>query len=305
MNSSSPTGYRPLQGLSGDDEDEIKASVTRFSWSNNPGRDRWVQLAIIIPWLLLALVVSLSVSGAKEGAITSTCQDAQVVYSPAQSVIEYELRKFTDEFEDYRSVFQGPPTDARDNAWESLYDFGQLVISSEKASSLWNKTSQIGGTKGKYSVELDVFHQLHCLNILRMSRYEQYYREKDSAQARQVLAYLETEHVEHCIESLRQSIMCHSDITPLVSQWNSEKQQMELRSSVVHSCRSFQRVREWASDHQLKFSDLDLDVTGNAGSREPGARRGREMSLGTQAALPTPVGSMGQNLQHRADHDSS
>lgn len=172
-----------------------------------------------------------------------------------------------------------------------------MVISSEKASSLWNKTSQIGGTKGKYSVELDVFHQLHCLvslitsgktlpvhdtdsccccptpqNILRMSRYEQYYREKDSAQARQVLAYLETEHVEHCIESLRQSIMCHSDITPLVSQWNSEKQQMELRSSVVHSCRSFQRVSEWASDHQLKFSDLDLDVTGNAGSREPGAR---------------------------------
>lgn len=42
--------------------------------------------------------------------------------APAQSVIEYELRKFTDEFEDYRSVFQGPPTDARDNAWESLYD---------------------------------------------------------------------------------------------------------------------------------------------------------------------------------------
>jgi hypothetical protein len=43
---------------------------------------------------------------------------------------------------------------------------GMSMISRDEASRLTNKTSVIPGQHGEYVVQLDVFHQLHCLVCL-------------------------------------------------------------------------------------------------------------------------------------------
>lgn len=53
-------------------------------------------------------------------------------------------------------------------------------------------------------------------------------------------------HIGHCIESIRQSLMCHVDVTPYTWAWDEEKQMMLNRYVTPHTCRKFEDIREWA-----------------------------------------------------------
>ena len=58
-------------------------------------------------------------------------------------------------------------------------------------------------------------------------------------------------HMGHCIDQIRQSLMCSSDITPLVFKWVEEKQEVKESAAVVHSCRNFDLIREWALEKRM------------------------------------------------------
>lgn len=82
-------------------------------------------------------------------------------------------------------------------------------------------------------------------------------------------AILEKDHLAHCIDSIRQSIMCHSDITPLVLQWDDNLQKSRHRANLPHSCRNFDKIREWAMKRAIAqmtydgdWTDPDLQVDG-------------------------------------------
>ncbi|KAH8901283.1 hypothetical protein GQ53DRAFT_607631, partial [Thozetella sp. PMI_491] len=171
--------------------------------------------------------------------------------APAQSVVEYKPTRFTQGFEDDKSPLQGPPNEMRDRAWQDLYGFGILGVSREEAALMPNRTGRLAGTTDKYFAELDVFHQLHCLNILRMSRYPEHYRQQNTPEANEILSYFDDEHIEHCIDTIRQSIMCHSDITPLVYQWDETQKRMRIHGNVVHSCRDFDSIRDWSRERSI------------------------------------------------------
>ena len=65
-------------------------------------------------------------------------------------------------------------------------------------------------------------------------------------------------HIDHCIDSIRQSLMCTVDVTPLVWQWNCERQKLIPKATVVHTCRNFDRVRDWAKEHNMVNREFDL-----------------------------------------------
>lgn len=62
--------------------------------------------------------------------------------------------------------------------------------------------------------------------------------------------------VDACIDDLRQSIQCSSDITPTV--WSREIDGVARESThgSLHSCRDFDAIRRWASGRRLG-SDFD------------------------------------------------
>lgn len=62
---------------------------------------------------------------------------------------------------------------------------------------------------------------------------------------------LEPRHIYHCIDSLRQSLMCSSDITPLVWGWNKKLEIVQGRVGVVHECRNFDKITEWTKEHAV------------------------------------------------------
>ncbi|KAF1985337.1 hypothetical protein K402DRAFT_394681 [Aulographum hederae CBS 113979] len=141
-------------------------------------------------------------------------------------------------------------------------------IPKSQARLLPKRTGTIPELEGQYLVELDVFHQLHCLvhsrpssslptkltthqNNIRMSRCPERYGKLSHNDVPHDFA---DSHVEHCIYSIRQSLMCHSDISPLVWQWSEEQNAVRMHGNVVHTCRNFDVIREWPKKRQPKIA---------------------------------------------------
>lgn len=51
------------------------------------------------------------------------------------------------------------------------------------------------------------------------------------------------EHLDHCINILRQSLQCFSDVSPYVFQWDEATHEVGAYADVAHTCRNFDAVR--------------------------------------------------------------
>jgi Mycotoxin biosynthesis protein UstYa len=60
---------------------------------------------------------------------------------------------------------------------------------------------------------------------------------------------------DHCIESIRQSLACSSDISVNNYRWSEKAKHMKPRLEAAHTCRNFEKIREWAFDRYVDFRD--------------------------------------------------
>lgn len=68
------------------------------------------------------------------------------------------------------------------------------------------------------------------------------------------------DHMDHCIDSIRQSLMCSADVTPLTWTWDEEDQKLEPVATITHTCRDFDAVREWARENIVRVFDTSVRV---------------------------------------------
>ncbi|KAK8094990.1 hypothetical protein PG997_001675 [Apiospora hydei] len=160
-------------------------------------------------------------------------------------LIQYKNIVFTGGFGHERSPYQGP---RRPRGMPNGMTFGISRIPMDKASQLVNKTVPIPGEPGQYVIQLNVFHQLHCLNMLR----KRLYSKTDYPPDHELMGI---EHLEHCYDALRQSLMCSADITPLPWRWVEQMQEAKEVAQVAHTCRDFDVIREWAKRNAVDHFD--------------------------------------------------
>lgn len=147
-----------------------------------------------------------------------------------------------------------------------------------------NKTAPELESEGSgYLVVLNVFHDLHCMDNIRKglyyflepqwnNTYNPYllYESPEAALEARGGDHLGIMHLDHCIDSLRQSIQCTGDVIPNVFQYSPKYGDVRARSTVVHECRNFDKVsaaahsnvsttytqfhrqiQEWAAQHHV------------------------------------------------------
>lgn len=165
-----------------------------------------------------------------------------------------------------------------DKAWEHVtYDVGDQMITKDKLDHLGldpksltikdPKTGQEG-----YRVGIQVFHQLHCLNLLRQETYRDYYSttggdiDTDPEDLRGHLGEYKhhpiieptlTGHPDHCIEILRNSLMCQSDTGVFAFKYYDGYDGHWPDFSTQHTCRNFSAIRDWAFQNAVVFGDED------------------------------------------------
>lgn len=60
------------------------------------------------------------------------------------------------------------------------------------------------------------------------------------------------EHIEHCINALRQSLMCSADVTPIPWSWSEKDHDAKAVAEIAHTCRNFDDIRNWALENRVK-----------------------------------------------------
>ncbi|KAE8332168.1 hypothetical protein BDV39DRAFT_200322 [Aspergillus sergii] len=208
---------------------------------------------VIAQWIVIAILCLALLAGLLPIRNTGSYHVPKYIYSPAEDVIRYKSIAFSSGLEDSKSKYMGRPTDASNQAWEDLYGPGISVISMDQAARLPNKTAPISESPRQYIVELDVFHQLHCLNLLRLTVWgvDMYSNHDVDIPP----------HVDHCIESLRQAIMCSADVAPIVWSWEDNEHRLKGHTDTLHTCRDFDLIRQWALEHQAPSFDPSVHVS--------------------------------------------
>ncbi|KAL1594458.1 hypothetical protein SLS60_010218 [Paraconiothyrium brasiliense] len=150
----------------------------------------------------------------------------------------------------------GPEVDA---AWKSLgVDYSAARIPADRASRSGLAPDQVKIKEkygGSYPAHVEGMHHLHCLNLLRKSlawnfAYYQAQGLGPFSNDPEILKY----HVTHCLDILRQQLMCTVDIGVLGQVWyqpEGKSPEPFVDFNTVHKCRNFQDVRAWAEEHQL------------------------------------------------------
>lgn len=61
------------------------------------------------------------------------------------------------------------------------------------------------------------------------------------------------DHAAHCIDSLRETLTCTADLTPILWTWDDRRQRSTpTLESVNHVCRNFEKIMDWARAHTLR-----------------------------------------------------
>ncbi|KAI1634148.1 hypothetical protein F4809DRAFT_543748 [Biscogniauxia mediterranea] len=211
-------------------------------------------------WLCHALLLSASLTF----FALSFCQKTEKIsdleytqqfsaWSPAASAVKYETQHF-----DLPPIAEGPyigKGDDVDARWDYISAVGDTMISREDMINLGIDpdvslaiTDPRTGKPG-YRVAIEVFHQLHCLNLLRQNVYKDHYAPLggDTAAPEMDLRG----HLDHCIDALRQFVMCQGDVGVFSFNFPFGDGDPWPDYSTPHTCRNFESIRQWAVDHTV------------------------------------------------------
>lgn len=65
------------------------------------------------------------------------------------------------------NAYRGDPRPESDKAWHELLKYSNIRVSAEELKAINRTSVKLSDGSGMYMSELNVYHQLHCLKMIR------------------------------------------------------------------------------------------------------------------------------------------
>lgn len=244
-------------------EVDLKETSSSPWWHVGP-RKTWHPTAMLSAVFLCSNLACLMIGafGGRQTAYTNSKLDSKCAayttqYSPLLSEVDihYAPVEFNGTFMT-EDVYRRPASPEVDAAWEALgVDYRAGVISTEEgllSGLTLGHVQRADRYGGGFFVNVEGMHHLHCLNLMRKSLYYNYPYYKDLGTHAfknddQILQL----HISHCVDTLRQVLMCNVDTGVLGQVWyNPHKPAAFPDFHTTHTCKNYDVVRQWAEEHQ-------------------------------------------------------
>lgn len=205
----------------------------------------------------------------------------------AEPLLRFEKRRFTNAIRDdsngnlyssinpYELQYAGLPTPEIDKNWNELIggmdsryylshcrsngSIGRYFRLEASEVLLLNQDSKLPALTEMYSNERitkegfyggpDVLHSLHCLNAIRKHLDMDYY-----ADSMDLPPEYRRIHIDHCVDHLRQALLCHGDLTPVTMKPVAANTSLPYsvtfylgQTEREHTCRSAEAIRDWVT----------------------------------------------------------
>lgn len=116
-----------------------------------------------------------------------------------------------------------------------------------------------------YMGQIDMFHQIHCLNLLRHQAWKGYdHNATIHSEPYRPLHWL---HVSHCTDILLKNILCAGSLDVVTYQWRESQQRPWPDFDVNHKCRRFEDIQAWQEEHAVPVT-WGRNVTRPVGFKE-------------------------------------
>ncbi|KAF2192971.1 hypothetical protein K469DRAFT_714992 [Zopfia rhizophila CBS 207.26] len=134
----------------------------------------------------------------------------------------------------WNTPYSGENKTETNDLWRNLFPIGQGVVylPTEWAEERGLPTSDKNVNNASESTYfVAAYHQLHCLSVIRAALY--HFKE-------QHVQKVKWDHTIHCLDSLRQSVMCRADDTLLYTEDGNV-----FGDGQVRRCRDWKGLQEW------------------------------------------------------------
>lgn len=170
----------------------------------------------------------------------------------ARSSLHQEIRYFPTALRN--NAFTGEPRPELDLAWHNLLANDNIRVLSSEVANLNLTSIEIADGSGM-TAQLGIFHALHCLKKIRHWIYKDYYFGDATEHALWEMAI----HVDHCIEYVRESLMCHPDISLVTHHWimTDEGWKPTNEDSAPHECVNWDALNDWAGGRVVDLYRLN------------------------------------------------
>lgn len=196
--------------------------------------------------------------------------------APLLDLIDLDLhsRTFNGALRDNSSIWRQRPSPEVDAAWDEIsgekfqlitVSASDVLRSGKDPSVTLQAPISWGHGEGAYIAQIEVFHQIHCLNELRKEIYKDYYYSGDH------LSEVHQSHKAHCIHMLLQALTCTSDVGIITHNWVHNERIREPKTrpmadfNVVKQCANFDKLLDWmrkaaVQDLKKKWPSLKWEV---------------------------------------------
>ncbi|KAK0124096.1 hypothetical protein ONS95_009080 [Cadophora gregata] len=164
------------------------------------------------------------------------------------------------------------PDPAVDAAWEAIDNIRTFPITAEEVRKLGKDPELVAKFPEEYGLgpdayvaELDIFHQIHCLNLLRNIAWVEYGRSEDHG--KKPYSELHWVHVSHCTDMLMQTLMCQGSLDVLTFNWMETQEWPYPDFFVNRQCRDFDAIVKWQDEHSLPLM-MGRNLTRPEGAKE-------------------------------------
>ncbi|KAL6880761.1 hypothetical protein J3F83DRAFT_719732 [Trichoderma novae-zelandiae] len=259
---------RLLSSISDESDDE--GSLPQHASKEDPRKEPHVSGLLVksgsfLIFLLTACILSFWAGTrvpARQSDTDSLCAKHTTQWSPLirDVPIKYRYQEFNGSFLN-EDVYRKVGSAEVDKAWEdlgSVYRAGVISykdgIASGLGPSFVQRAEKYGGG---FIVNVEGMHHLHCLNLLRKALYFNYNHYKELGEH----AFVNEEfilrlHVTHCLDTIRQVLMCNVDTGVLGQVWIDPKEPTAFPVfSTKHVCKNYDDIRQWAERLQAPPPD--------------------------------------------------
>ncbi|KAH8903313.1 hypothetical protein BR93DRAFT_953392 [Coniochaeta sp. PMI_546] len=245
------------------DSDDYSDDQSLLEHALNPkttrsqGKRHWAFLAVNAFVLLLNIGVLLMISAPKE---VDEKADMKTILYPRfphdewiDDVIDFELQVYDDQFGNH-GEFRGVPRPELDDAWASMYleNFTVRIPKpgwrehSTPTSVLTEIEDGEGGIMGTFAF----IHNLHCLKTIRQYLLPDDYPET-AAKFKPTPGSPIPVHIDHCIDRLRQSELCHADMALYTFEWRENEPNPVNIHHTPHICANTDKLSSFLEGVQF------------------------------------------------------